>query len=256
MGWWSKLRQYFQADPGPRYDGFDADRIQAVIGYAFHHPELLYLALTHRSYVRSNGGEVPSNERLEFLGDSVLGLVIADRLYRDYPECAEGDLTKTKALLVNETTLAAIGQETGLNEHIIMSAEEERSGGRQRPSIIADAVESVIAAVYLDGGLEMARDLVMRLIYARRDVITADESQRNYKGDLLELTQSQGIGVPRYDVISEDGPDHEKVFHVVVSVAGRRVGDGQGTSKKEAEQKAARMALDDYLNGARDHERS
>ena len=218
---------------------------QNLIGYRFGDPLLLVLALTHRSFTKTVSDHAPSNERLEFLGDSVLGLVIAHQLYSDHPNQREGDLTKAKAMLVSEATLSHVGKEIGLHDHIHLSPEEDKSGGRKRASIVSDAFESVIGAVYLDGGFDAARDLILRLIYSRKSSILSDISQKNFKGDLLELIQSRGEGMPRYDVISEVGPDHHKVFHVVVKVNGDTVGEGRGLSKKEAEQKAASQALED-----------
>lgn len=226
----------------------DHEPISDLIGYHFRNPDLLQLALTHRSYVRSQNRDLPSNERLEFLGDSVLGLVIAKRLYLDFPDLSEGDLTKIKALLVNETTLAMIGREVGLNQHILLSPEEDRSGGRERGSIVSDAFESIIGAVFLDGGFLPAQDVVLRLIYIHRQKIMADKSQINYKGELLELIQSRSDSMPRYEVVSEEGPDHDKLFWVEVSVNGDQLGRGDGASKKEAEQKAAREALTTLQN--------
>jgi ribonuclease-3 len=220
------------------------EQVQNTIGYHFRDTRLLLLSLTHRSFARGVNQETPSNERLEFLGDSVLGLVIAARLYEDCPEDGEGNLTKTKALLVNETTLATIAWDIKLSDYIRLSPEEERAGGRERASIVSDAFESIIGAVYLDGGLNAARDVVLRLIYTSKDRVIADSSQRNYKGELLELIQASGNTVPRYDVVAEAGPDHEKIFHVIVTISGERVGEGSGTSKKEAEQRAACMALE------------
>jgi ribonuclease-3 len=246
MSFWSSLRKKFRSPPVTETEKLD--EVQRLIGYHFTDRSLLELSLTHRSFVRAGNGRSPSNERLEFLGDSVLGLVIADQLFQDNPRKREGNLTKMKAMLVNELTLSQIAGEIGLNQYIRMSPEEERSGGRERPSILSDAFESVIGAVYLDSGLEGARNLVLRLIYARREAILSDSSQRNYKGDLLELVQAAGQGMPRYDVVAEKGPDHEKTFHVTVSVAGETVGHGYGLSKKEAEQRAASEALEYYDN--------
>ncbi len=223
--------------------GIQVEQVEGLLGYHFRDRELLYLALTHRSYSHHQDGFLPSNERLEFLGDSVLGLVIADQLYRDHRRMREGDLTKTKALLVNEATLASIACDIGLNQYIRLSPEEQRSGGGERPSIVSDAFESIIGAVYLDGGFDAARDVVLRLIYAHKKDITNDETRRNYKGELLEIMQARGEGMPRYDVISEQGPDHDKMFGVQVTVNGKVVGRGDGHSKKEAEQKAAAEAL-------------
>lgn len=217
-----------------------------MLGYFFNDTSLLELSLTHRSVVRANNHQSPSNERLEFLGDSVLGLAIAHQLYMDFPDLREGDLTKARAMLVNEMTLSQIGIEIGLNDYIRLSPEEEKTGGRNRTSIVSDAFESVIGAVYLDSGYRASRDLVLRLIYSRRDDILSDDSQRNYKGDLLELAQAHGEGMPHYDVVAESGPDHEKTFHVTVTVGGKVIGDGYGLSKKEAEQKAAAQGLENY----------
>ncbi|MFQ5452786.1 MAG: ribonuclease III [Candidatus Zixiibacteriota bacterium] len=224
------------------------EEIQNILGYHFHNPSFLLLALTHRSYHSPQANHNPSNERLEYLGDSVLGLVIADQLYHDHPDSREGELTKIKAMLVNETTLSNIGKHIKLNKCIRLSSEEDKLGGRERPSIISDAFESVIGAVYLDGGFDAARDIVLRLIYLKKDIITSDENQKNYKGELLELIQSQGGGMPRYDVVSETGPDHEKIFQVSVYVAKESIGNGSGYTKKEAEQKAAAKALDNLKN--------
>jgi len=224
----------------------DLDEFQKLIGYYFQDTKLLKLSLTHRSFIRAGNAHLPSNERLEFLGDSVLGLIIAHQLYRDCPGMSEGELTKTKAMLVNETTLTRVARDIGLNRYIRVSSDEARTGGRERSSIISDAFESVIGAVYRDGGLEAARQVVLTLIYVRRGAIISDDSQRNFKGDLLELIQSKGDGIPRYEVVSETGPDHEKEFYVIVSINGQKVGTGRGLSKKEAEQKAASEALE-YL---------
>jgi ribonuclease-3 len=243
MSLWQSLKKWLGLDHRTPLTE-DIEKLQSLIGYHFRDDSLLVLGLTHRSHARSNGPDQPSNERLEFLGDSVLGLIISDQLYKDHPNELEGNLTKTKALLVNETTLSTIARARGINAFVRLSPEEERSGGRDRASIVSDAFESIIGAVYLDGGLDAARDVVLRLIYTRKGQIVTDSSQRNYKGDLLELMQARGDTVPRYDVIQEDGPDHEKTFHVVVSVGGTKIGEGIGLSKKEAEQKAACQALE------------
>ena len=242
MGLLDKIRFLFKGIEKSSYNP-NLNEFQSTIGYHFRDVSLLELGLTHRSYSHSEDRRSASNERLEFLGDSVLGLAIAEFLYRDHPNMREGELTKTKALLVNETTLALIGKRIMLNHFIRLSPEEDRSGGRQRPSIISDAFESVIGAVYLDGGLDAARDLVFRLIYSLKSEIISDKSQHNAKGELLELSQARGEGMPHYTVVSEKGPDHKKVFNVEVFVNGEKYGNGTGHSKKEAEQKAAMDAL-------------
>lgn len=222
--------------------------VEELIGYHFRDPQLLELALTHRSYSRAGESKRQSNERLEYLGDSVLGLAIADRLYRDHPRLREGELTKIKAMLVNESTLASIAKQLGLNQHILLSPEEQNLGGHERASIVSDTFESIIGAVYLDGGYAASARMVDDLIYAHKELVQQDTSQRNYKGELLELMQSRGMGMPRYDVISESGPDHDKQFSIVVYLADSEAGFGTGHTKKEAEQKAAAMALDRLTN--------
>ena len=222
------------------------DQFYNRLGYRFKNPGLLIQALTHRSYIRSNNGDIPSNERLEFLGDSVLGLLVAEYLFKTCPEDAEGDMTKTKAMLVNENTLSKVGQSCRLNQFIFLSDDEEKSGGRQRDSIVSDAMEATIGAIYLDGGLKAARIFIRNTIIAHMDEALADEDHYNYKGDLLELLQGKGEKTPYYDVISEIGPDHSKIFKVAVYAGGEVAGIGSGASKKEAEQKAAAQALAQY----------
>jgi ribonuclease-3 len=245
MGLWNSLKSLIGGKTRVAYNP-DIDELQLILGYRFTNPNILKHALAHRSCCYNDTGRLSSNERLEFLGDSVLGLAIAELLYKDHPDLREGELTKTKALLVNETTLSAIGEEIGLNRFIVMSPEEDRSGGRYRPSIVSDSFESIMGAVYLDGGAEAARDLVFRLIYNRKKEILSDESQRNFKGELLELVQSRGEGMPQYKVISQEGPDHCKVFEIEVYIGSTRYGTGIGRSKKEAEQKAAAATLEKF----------
>ncbi|MCX6827410.1 MAG: ribonuclease III [candidate division Zixibacteria bacterium] len=219
------------------------DAFNQRLGYLFQNPAYLIQALTHRSFIKNPDNPMPSNERLEYLGDSILGMIIAEHLYRTFHEYDEGDLTKTKAFLVNESALAQAGKESGLNNFILLSAEEEKSGGQQRSSIIADAVEAVIGAIYLDGGLNVARNFVHRTIISRQEDILANINQHNYKGDLLEYLQARGEGAPIYEVVSEEGPDHEKVFKIAVHTNGKTTGTGTGSTKKEAEQQAAAAAL-------------
>lgn len=251
MSFWSRLSRLFSRSAAtpeqPPVEG-----LQDILGYHFRDFELLRLALSHRSLSRADNRPTPSNERLEFLGDAVLGLIISFKLYRDNPQWREGDLTKLKAVLVSETTLFRVGRDIGLNNYILMSQEEDKAGGRLRPSIVSDAFEAVIGAVFVDGGFEAARSVVNHCIYSRQDVIMNDESQRNYKGELLELIQARGSGMPQYAIIDETGPDHDKMFRAVVTVNDNAFGEGAGSSKKEAEQQAARQALerltDDHPN--------
>ncbi|MCC6963097.1 MAG: ribonuclease III [candidate division Zixibacteria bacterium] len=218
--------------------------IQRRIGYSFNDTYYLTKALTHRSFLRANEPRnLRSYERLEFLGDSVLGLIVAEELFQKYPDMSEGSLTKNKSLLVNKKVLAHTGMEIDLGNYILMSADEERAGGRTRPSIVADCLEAMFGAVYLDGGLEPTRQVIKRLISLNFDEISDFLSLRNFKGELLERLQAGGGGLPKYTVSDEDGPDHRKVFTVEVFVSGRRLGTGRGDSKKSAEQRAAESAL-------------
>jgi ribonuclease-3 len=244
MSIWSRLSAVF-APKKTEIDEPDLDSFEQFINYRFNNRELLIEALTHRSYAKSVDlpHHLPSNERLEFLGDSVLGLIVSDFLYQRYPRKLEGGLTKLKAIMVNEISLSRVADELALGGYIRMSAEEERSGGRTRPSITADAFEAVIGALYLDGGLVAAKPFVSRWLLSKIEIFAADVTLRNYKGDLLEYLQAQGNGMPRYDVTDERGPDHDKTFTVAVFTNGREIGRGVGPTKKDAEQKAAAEAL-------------
>lgn len=249
MGLWTKLFKK-QGSQYSKNDRVSLKAVQNITGYHFRNLDILLLALTHRSFYKPTDKlhARESNERLEYLGDSVLGLVIADLLYKDHPDLREGRLTKIKAMLVNETTLANVGKSSGLNQYLRISPEEDKLGGRMRSSIISDAFESIIGAVYLDGGLPASFDVITRLIYAHKQEILSDKAQKNFKGELLELIQSRGEGMPYYEVESETGPDHDKLFTIIVSVNSTKIGSGIGHTKKEAEQKAAAMALDFVQN--------
>ncbi|QIZ34285.1 ribonuclease III [Saccharopolyspora sp. ASAGF58] len=205
--------------------------------------ELLTLALTHRSYAYENGG-LPPNERLEFLGDAVLGLVITDHLYTEHPDLPEGQLAKLRASVVNMHALAGVARglgEGGLGEYLLLGRGEELTGGRDKASILADGLEAVLGAVYLAKGIGVARDVVHRLFQP----LLAEAPQRgaglDWKTSLQELTASTGLGVPEYRV-EEQGPDHRKEFSAYVAVGGQTYGRGDGRTKKEAEQKAAEAA--------------
>jgi ribonuclease-3 len=202
--------------------------------------ELLERALTHRSYAYENGG-LPTNERLEFLGDSVLGLVVTDTLYRGHPDLPEGHLAKLRAAVVNMRALAGVARGLHVGDHIRLGRGEEGTGGRDKSSILADTLEALIGAVYLDLGLEEASDLVHRLF---DPLITRSASLGaglDWKTSLQELTATKELGVPEYHV-AESGPDHQKTFQATVRVGGRTYGSGEGRSKKEAEQNAAEAA--------------
>jgi ribonuclease-3 len=165
-------------------------------------------------------------------------------LYETFPDKAEGELTKLKAMLVSENTLVEIAKQIGLGEYILLSPEEEKAGGRMRASIISDAYEALIGAVFLDGGLEKAEEIIENQIWTRFSELVSDKDYHNYKGELLEYLQGRGEGMPNYKVLKAEGPEHKKVFFVAVFSKGRKLGTGRGKTKREAEQKAAKMALD------------
>ena len=218
--------------------------IEEKIGYRFRDPELLRQALTHSSYANERGwGRLGCNERLEFLGDSILGYFTAEYLYRGYPDKPEGEMTKLRAELVCETSLAKVAETLALGEALLLGRGEELGGGRGRPSITADAVEALLAAVYLDGGAEEARRFVYTFILSNAPR-AAREGSHDFKTLLQELVQRDGAESPLYRMTGESGPDHCKVFSAEVLVDGRALGEGSGRSKKEAEQNAARDALE------------
>jgi ribonuclease-3 len=219
------------------------------IGYTFRDRGLLEHALTHRSRAHEDAsGGVVDNESLEFLGDSVLGFVIADMLFREFPEHNEGQKSKLKASMVSATSLARLGARLGLGDFLILGRGEEKTGGRRKQALIADAYEALIAAIYLDGGLEPARAFIARqfeelLAEAHRSG-TASAFTQDYKSALQEWLQSHGRGLPVYRLVEESGPPHRRQFVVEVLVEGDAIARADGRSKKEAAQAAARLALD------------
>ncbi|MBI3649066.1 MAG: ribonuclease III [Actinobacteria bacterium] len=223
----------------------DLDR---ALGVAFHDPGLREAALTHRSYAFENGLDV-TNERLEFLGDSVLGLVVTDLAYRLYPGLPEGSLAKLRAAVVNMTSLADVSRALGVGRVVLLGKGEEQSGGRDKSSILADALEAIFGAVYMDRGLGVARELIERLFRPRMEAYARGEGDRDFKTLLQELASQELRAMPEY-LIEEQGPDHEKVFTATVYLAGDRMGHGRGRSKKEAEQQAAREAYTHIIERA------
>lgn len=211
-----------------------------VLGHTFGDRALLDLALTHRS-VSSELADRLDNERLEFLGDAVLQLVVTDRLYADFPDMAEGKMAKVRAAVVSGATLAEVARSIDLGSHLDLSPAEERSGGRSKSSILADALEALIGAVYLDGGFAAAEALVNRLWEGRIEEKAANPGVRDFKTRLQEVLAATGRR-PHYDVTGS-GPDHRREFSAVVTVDGEVVGSGEGQSKKAAEQAAAERAL-------------
>ena len=216
-----------------------------ALGIAFRDPGLLQQALFHRSYLNeAPEEEVESNERLEFLGDAVLGLVISEKLYRDYPGVSEGQLSQIRALLVRWDTLAHAAERIGLGDFLILGRGEEMSGGRGRPSNLAGALEALIGAAFLDGGLTRSRSLVLRLLKPDLDDIAARGVTADSKSALQHMAQTRWRQIPQYRLISSEGPDHAKLFTVEVMVGSKVMGRGQGRNKKQAELDAARRALE------------
>ena len=221
------------------------ENLQENLGYRFRDESLLRGALYHSSYANEHRNEnIVSNERLEFLGDAVLGFVSAEFLYSRFPHAPEGELTRIRAALVREESLFEVAQALQLGECLMLGKGEESGGGRQRPSILADCTEAVFAAVYLDGGMDCARDLIHRVLLSKGDITVAESRRRDYKTELQELGQRKPHQVLRYELVGQSGPDHAKVFTVAVLLNGEPIGEGSGHSKKEAEQASARAALE------------
>ncbi len=223
-----------------RGGGADPRELDRALGVRFRDRALCEVALTHRSYAFERGLEV-NNERLEFLGDAVLGLVVTDMAYREFPEMTEGELAKLRAAIVNMGALAEVARDLGLGRFVLLGKGEELSGGRDKASILADVLEALIGAIYLDRGLETARRLIERLFRPRMVAYVRGEGERDYKTILQELAAAELRTLPEYR-ISERGPDHEKEFTATVYLAGEPLGTGVGRSKKEAEQQAAHEA--------------
>lgn len=217
------------------------ESLEKKLGYRFQNRELLSEALNHSSYANEHKGGLGSNERLEFLGDSVLGFVSAEYLFRLHADLPEGDLTRMRAALVCEQSLYEVAKTLDLGGYLKLGRGEEAGGGRKRQSILADAVEAVFAAVYLDGGIEKARELIVRVLLSQAP---AAEERKDYKTTLQEVVQRRSGQVLTYHMVDQSGPDHNKKFLFEVRLNDRPVGRGEGRSKKEAEQAAARDALE------------
>ncbi len=217
--------------------------LETAIGYQFRNISLLQNALAHSSYANERWhNSLMSNERLEFLGDSILGMLVADHLYRTFPQRPEGELTRMRADMVCERTLAKVAHQIGLGSHLLLGKGEEQGGGRNRDSILADAVESVIAACYLDGGMDAAVQFVQRFILVNVPVTKLQNV--DYKTALQEKVQQKKNQVISYALVGQSGPDHDKQFVVELSLNGKVIGTGHGSSKKRAEQDAARVAME------------
>lgn len=223
----------------------ELEKLERELNYSFHDPALLSEALCHSSYANEHrAARLSSNERLEFLGDSVLGFVTAECLFVQHPDLPEGDLTRIRAALVCEQSLYEVARKLDLGRYLKLGRGEEAGGGRSRTSILADATEAVFAAVYLDGGIAAASDLIHRCLLDAEREEEVEERRRDYKTALQELVQRQVDQVLTYRMVGEQGPDHAKIFSAEVLLNGVRVGEGSGHSKKEAEQAAARDALE------------
>ena len=222
--------------------------LEAAIGYKFKNIALLQNALAHSSYANERWhNSLMSNERLEFLGDSILGMCVAEYLYCTFPDRPEGELTRMRADMVCEQTLANVAGRIGLGSHLLLGKGEEQGGGRTRNSILADAVESVIAATFLDGGMDAAKKFIQKYILV--EVPVKKLHNVDYKTSLQELVQQKKNQVLTYTLVGESGPDHDKHFEVEVCLNGKVVGLGSGSSKKRAEQDAARVAIEALFPG-------
>ena len=223
-------------------------KLEQGLGYTFTDKALLENALTHSSYANENRERhLPDNERLEFLGDSILGFVVAEYLYRNFPDKPEGELTRIRADLVCERNLAEAAATIELGSYLLLGHGEEQGGGRKRDSIVSDAMESVIAASYMDGGFAAAKEIIDRLILS--DIPKGRPRNFDYKTALQELVQRKKDQQLHYELVGESGPDHDKHFEVAVELNGRAVGRGVGSSKKRAEQAAAEAAIEALFPG-------
>lgn len=220
-------------------------RLETILGYRFKNVNMLNLALIHRSWVIPEGSSIKgkNNERLEFLGDSVLNMLVTSFLYNDFEDTDEGDLSKLKAKIVSGPSLAKAATNLNLGDFIKISDGEERSGGKTKISILEDAFEAVIGAMFLDGGLKPCEKLIQECLLDNIEEIRVNKDLINYKSKLLELTQGHQLGTPSYIKLKSDGPEHSKIFMMAVMLDEKQLGVGEGTSKKKAEQLACRDAL-------------
>lgn len=219
------------------------DHLYRHISYRFVNLELFEQAMTHRSSLKNGDDRVISNERLEFLGDAILGMLVTDELFDKFRQASEGELTRIKSTIVSRERLAQQARHIGLGQFVILGNGEEKSGGRNRLSILADVYEALLGAIYLDGGIDEARRFVCSYLLRDIDSLGLSRFHQNYKSWLLEYCQSKDSSTPEYLVCRETGPDHKKEFSVEVYAQGKKLGHGIGPTKKKAEQEAARMAI-------------
>jgi len=226
----------------------DLAALQQILGISFNDPSLLEQALVHTSYVNEQPGITSaSNERLEFLGDAVLGLVVAEGLYQDFPHSAEGEMTRLRAALVRRDTLARMATTIKLGDYLYLGKGEEASGGRSKPANLAGAFEAIIAAIFLDQGLIITREFILSLFKEELQRVSSHGVKGDYKSQLQEFIQTREQQTPAYQVVETTGPDHDRRFTVEVSAGDSVLGRGSGKSKKAAEMEAARTALKQFL---------
>ena len=226
------------------------DSLQDRIKFKFSDIKLLNKALTHRSYANENSDTLKHNERLEFLGDSVLDILVSDYLVHEYSEFAEGTLSKIRAAVVNETCLAKLAKNIKLGNYLLLGRGEDLSGGREKASILADTFEALAGAVFCDGRFDAASNIFLPLLIEEITKTAQSWSFRDFKSDLQEYTQNKLVCIPSYRVVKEIGPDHAKKFEVVVMIKNEVEGKGFGRSKKEAEQAAAKMAMENFSHNS------
>lgn len=242
--WIENIFQFVKKKPRP---DTALEEFQRRIKFHFRDVKLLEQSLTHKSCVNPDDKKrLFSNERLEFLGDAVLNCLVTENIYKRYPEHSEGQLSKIKSLLVSRKILGEIAKSLGLGSFLIMGHSEKKTGGQKRLSIVSNAFEAVLGAIFLDGGIDRARKFLELFLFDNVEKFINDEDNINYKSKVLELSQGDGFGIPIYPLISEEGPDHAKQFKVGIEIAGVRLGEGVGSNKKEAQQNAAYNALHNY----------
>jgi len=226
---------------------YDIGSLQGSLNVRFKNPSLLEQALIHSSYLNEYPGAVPdSNERLEFLGDAVLGFIVAEKLYQDFPDLAEGEMTRIRSVLVQRAALTHVARNLKLGNYLFLGKGEEASGGRHKPANLSGALEAIIAAIFLDRGLAVIRKLVLRLLAEELQEVMGKGRDVDYKSHLQELVQSEYRSSPSYRTIQATGPDHDRLFTVEVVIGNRVLGEGSGKSKKLAEAEAARNALERF----------
>lgn len=222
--------------------------LEAKLGYSFKDESVLEKALTHKSSVKPEDDPkgLRSNERLEFLGDAVVDCLVTDELYKRYESHSEGQLSKMKSLLVSRKILGIVANRIDLDDFIIKGRSEKKNRRAKTSSVASNAFEALLGAVYVDGGIESVREILSKILFPSIEQFVNDVENRNYKSKILELAQADGLGIPRYPSISEEGPEHMKKFTVAIEINGVRLGTGVGKSKKEAQQEAARIAVNKY----------